>query len=178
MADDLSRHMWVFAHGSLMFSPGFEPEAVVPARVWGYERRFGQPSVRNWGSIGYPAPTCSLTRGDSCDGLALALPLDQTASTFRTILAREASPGVAVAAETTFGDVQAHTWPMDSTWNHMGANELADAALVNIANGGGPSGDAWMYVSGVESTLTQHGLTDRLVTDYHHVLQTRLSTSD
>ena len=31
---------WVFAYGSLMWSPGFEYESVLPAIIYGYHRRF------------------------------------------------------------------------------------------------------------------------------------------
>lgn len=174
MSADLSRHTWVFAHGSLMFSAGFEPAVVLPARVWGWERRFGQPSVRNWGQVGYPSPTCSLTRGEGCDGLVLALPHSDAASVYRTILEREATPPITVKAETEHGALSADAWPMGSAWNDLGPDELADAAVVNISSGGGPSGNAWEYVSGVARALADHGLNDVLVSEYHAVLRSRL----
>lgn len=153
-----------------MFSPGFASDVVLPARIWGFERRFGQPSIRNWGVIGAPAPTCSLTRGEFCDGLLFSLPETGAASVLEAILVREALPPINVTAQTEFGDVPAYTWPMSPDWNDLPIAELARAGARNIAEGGGPSGNAWDYVDGVLQVLNEHHLVDTLVADYHREL--------
>lgn len=166
--------MWVFAHGSLMFSPGFEAARTLVATADGWERRFGQPSIRNWGTPDHPAPTCSLTRGTGCDGVLIGVDRADGEDTIDLLSTREASPPITIDVTTAVGDVRAHTWPMQSTCGTWSPMELTAAALVNIQEGGGPSGDAWDYVSGVRGALGSHGVSDPLVDDYHAELVSRL----
>lgn len=166
MTDDLSSASWVFAHGSLMFDSGFETETVLPGRAWGWERRFGQPSVRNWGTKATPAPTCSLSRGSHCDGLLLGLPTARAGSILASLVQREANQPITVTVSSAFGDVSAFTWLMSDAWASLGVDELARHAMANVSAGGGPRGDAWRYASGVSGALASHGHQDRLVTRY------------
>ncbi len=174
---DLSKVSWVFAHGSLMFDSGFEPAAIMPGRVWGWERRFGQPSVRNWGTSEAPAPTSSLSRGSHCDGLLLGIPHGDGGSVLRRIVAREANEPVSVTVSTELGDAEAFTWLMSDAWASLSVEELACHGVVNVAAGGGPRGDAWQYVSGVREALSAHGLDDGLVTWYADTLGPRVAAS-
>lgn len=170
----ISRLTWIFGHGSLMFDPGFEYQIVLPGRAHGWERRFGQPSVRNWGRPGSPAPTCSLERGSHCHGIVFGVRPGQRASVMRRLIDREASEPITVTVSISGGDVSAHTWVMGSTWNGSTIDELVVAALHNIAAGGGPSGDALQYVDGVADALERHALHDPLVTSYRDALSLRI----
>ncbi len=173
MTADLSHTYWVFAHGSLMFDPGFEPRQTLVGRVWGWERRFGQPSVRNWGTAETPAPTCSLSPGGHCDGLLLGLP--NGGSVLRTIVAREANEPATVTVSTEHGDVEASTWLMSDGWADLAVAALVDRGIANVGGGGGPSGSAWDYVTGVEAALTRHGLSDALVSGYARALRSAVA---
>lgn len=166
MTDDLSRLSWVFAHGSLMFDSDFDATTVLPGRAWGWERRFGQPSVRNWGTDSAPAPTSSLSRGTFCDGLLLGLPSGQSGSIIASLVRREANDPATITVSTEFGDTSAFTWLMSDAWASLGVDELTRRGAANVRAGGGPRGDAWRYVSGVHDTLSAHGLQDELVTRY------------
>lgn len=156
----------MFAHGSLMFDADFQAREVLPARVWGWERRFGQPSVRNWGTETAPAPTCSLSRGSHCDGLLLGLPEGRAGSVLASLVRREADDPVTVTASSAFGDIPAFTWLMSDAWASVGIDELAALGAANVRAGGGPRGNAWRYASGVRETLAAHGLRDEMVTQY------------
>lgn len=171
---DLAGLTWFFAHGSLMFSPGFTPEITMRARAVGWERRFGQPSVRNWGRPGTPAPTCSLAPGEGCAGLALGVRGSVASDVMRSLVAREALDPMTVTVELDEGDATAFTWKMGSAWNDASTEELVGAAVTNIDAGGGPSGDAWDYVEGVARSLARHGIDDAGVTRYHRALAHRL----
>lgn len=171
---DLARLTWIFGHGSLMFDPGFECEVTVPGRAHGWERRFGQPSVRNWGRPGSPAPTCSLTKGSHCDGLVFGVGPGRRASVMRRLIDREASEPVTVTVSISGGEVSAHTWVMGSEWNRSTIGELVSSAVHNISSGGGPSGDAWGYVTGVADALESHALDDPLVSVYRDALSRRI----
>lgn len=166
LSDDLSRLSWVFAHGSLMFDADFDPAIVLPGRGWGWERRFGQPSVRNWGTETAPAPTCSLSPGSHCDGLLLGLPQGRAGSILASLVRREANDPTTITVSTESGDVTAFTWLMSDAWASLAIDDLARRGVANVRAGGGPRGDAWNYVSGVQAALTAHGLEDRLVSRY------------
>jgi cation transport protein ChaC len=172
MTGDLSKLSWVFAHGSLMFDADFDAAAVIPGRTWGWERRFGQPSVRNWGTKVAPAPTCSLSRGSHCDGLLLGLPEGRSGSILASLVQREANDPVTVTVSTEFGDVPAFTWLMSDAWAALAVDELAARGAANVRAGGGPRGDAWRYASGVRGALSSQGLDDPLVSEYVEALQT------
>lgn len=174
--DDFSRLTWIFGHGSLMFDPGFEREITLPARAYGWERRFGQPSVRNWGRPGSPAPTCSLAPGFHCDGIVFGIGPGRRASVMRTLIDREAGEPITVTVSIAGGDVHAHTWMMGSEWNNSTIDDLVSAAVLNIGTGGGPSGDAWDYVRGVAGALEGHALDDPLVTAYRDALSRRIGS--
>ena len=154
-----------------MFDAGFEPAHVLSGRAWGWERRFGQPSVRNWGTTEAPAPTSSLSRGSHCDGLLLGLPVGRSGSILTSLVKREANEPISLPVSTEFGDVSAFTWLMSDTWAQLGVEQLAVHGVENIRAGGGPSGNAWRYASGVRDTLYDHGLHDGLVSRYVDALQ-------
>ncbi len=178
MTQDLSKLSWVFAHGSLMFDADFDAAAVLPGRAWGWERRFGQPSVRNWGTKATPAPTCSLSRGSHCDGLLLGLPRGRAGSILTSLVRREANEPVTVTVSSEFGDVSAFTWLMSDAWASLGVEELSGHGAANVVAGGGPRGDAWRYASGVHQALSAHGLRDDLVTGYVERLESEVGMRD
>lgn len=168
---------WVFGHGSLMFAPGFHHVARLPARVTGWERRYGQPSVRNWGVRSAPAPTASLVRGSSVAGVVFAVPPGSESETIEMLMAREAQTPIEVEVAVEDETMMALTWPMQSTWATLTIDELTDAAVRNIRSGGGPSGDALDYLEGVAGVLGEMGGMDPLTADYRTSLRRRLDDS-
>jgi cation transport protein ChaC len=153
MLDDGGRLSWIFGHGSLMFRPQFPYVRRDPASVEGWERRYGQPSVRNWGTPGAPAPTSSLVPGGSVAGIAFGVAPDHRRQVLDTVSRREAQDPIEVTLEVGGTRVSGLTWPMTSVWAHLTADELAVAALDNVASGGGPSGHALDYLNGVAHVL-------------------------
>lgn len=142
---------WFFAHGSLMFDRPVRPDRTAWATVDGWERRFGHPSVRRWGSVEAPAPTCCLVPGGSVTGVLLAFEDGSTAlEAFRS---REASEPIEVRATLGHERIIASTWPMSSVWADRDPTALAESALRNRMAGGGPAGDAVDYLAGVVRAL-------------------------
>lgn len=64
---------WVFAYGSLIWKPGFEPAERRIARLDGFTRRFGLTSEYYRGTPEFPGLVLGLDRApeQSCTGLAL-----------------------------------------------------------------------------------------------------------
>ncbi len=166
MSFDLSHLRWVFGHGSVMFRPGFAHAARVKATVPGWERRFGQPSIRNWGSPGAPAPTCSLVPGEEVVGVAFGVEPQDLPTVLGALLEREAQDPIEVRMDVDGVAFDAFTWPMSSAWAHLDPEQLAQAALENVSAGGGPAGHAIDYLRGVAGALDQIGAVDRLTGAY------------
>ncbi len=153
---------WVFTHGSLMIEPPFPVVRSEPAVVEGWRRSFGHPSVRNWGNTDAPAPTSALVSGGSVSGIAHLVADD----VIRQVVAREASDPLEVTPRIGHGRVPAQTWLMSDHWAHLPASRLAEAALRNVAAGGGPLGNALDYLDLVHRALALHGISDEPVDRY------------
>lgn len=147
-----------------MFSPGFAARVAVPGRVAGWERRFGHPSVRNWGVPDAPAPTSCLVPGEMVDGVVYGVDGEWAGTVERGLVIREAAEPIEVEVVVDGGVVPALTWPMGTAWADLGPEALAEKAARNVAAGGGPSGDALEYLVGVARALD--GRHDPVVSRY------------
>ena len=72
--------VWVFAYGSLMWTPGFEHLEVRPALLRGYHRAFCIYSRHAWGTDERPGLVVGLLPGGSCRGRALRVAADRKAA--------------------------------------------------------------------------------------------------
>ena len=72
-ATNQQSEFWVFAYGSLIWKPGFEPAESRIARLDGFTRRFGLTSEYYRGTPEFPGLVLGLdwAPGQSCTGLAL-----------------------------------------------------------------------------------------------------------
>ena len=70
---------WFFAYGSLMWRPGFEPDAFEPARLDGWQRALCITSTHYRGTAQNPGLVLGLAPGASCTGRALAVTKERAA---------------------------------------------------------------------------------------------------
>jgi len=87
MTDDL----WIFAYGSLMWNPGFEPVEKVLARANGFQRGFYMRSVHYRGTEDVPGLVLALDvcDGASCEGMALRVDMSERARVLAYLRERE-----------------------------------------------------------------------------------------
>ena len=64
---------------------------------------------------------------------------------------------------------------MSDTWADRSVEELVEAAVTNVLAGGGPHGHAFDYSHGIQAALSNHGLHDGFLADYHVSLSSALS---
>lgn len=86
---DLGGCDWVFAYGSLIWDPGFEPVESRPARVDGWHRAFCIASVKWRGTPEAPGVVLGLDAGGHCDGVALRIAAHERERVLAGILERE-----------------------------------------------------------------------------------------
>ena len=85
------RDIWVFAYGSLLWDPGFEPEETVRARLAGFRRSFCMWSFHYRGTEEAPGLVLALDEeeGASCEGLALRPRAEEAEAVLALVRARE-----------------------------------------------------------------------------------------
>lgn len=87
--------LWIFAYGSLIWSPDFSPAEARRARLPGYARRFCLRSTEYRGTPEAPGLVLGLVPDDgACEGVALRVPDEARRSVLRAVRRREMSSGV------------------------------------------------------------------------------------
>jgi len=83
--------LWVFAYGSLLWDPGFQPVQAMQATLAGWRRQFCMTSVRYRGTEDAPGLVLALNDdpGANCAGLALRIAAEQAAAVLSGLRARE-----------------------------------------------------------------------------------------
>ncbi|MFT8246926.1 gamma-glutamylcyclotransferase [Roseomonas sp. BN140053] len=85
--------LYVFAYGSLIWKPGFLPDAVLPALLRGFHRRFCVRSTRYRGTPEQPGLVLGLDRGGACRGAVLRVAGERAAAVLDYLRERELSGG-------------------------------------------------------------------------------------
>jgi glutathione-specific gamma-glutamylcyclotransferase len=164
MDDDL----WIFAYGSLIWDPCFDPVERVPARLTGWHRSFCMHSVRYRGTEAAPGLVLALDEreGANCDGIAFRIPSDRARTVLADLRERELGPTSAYAeriVDIGLSDgrsVQAVSFVIDRTHRqYSGVLSLEDQARIIAAREGarGPNRD---YLWNTADHLAELGLAD------------------
>ena len=92
---ELSREdLWVFGYGSLMWRPGFECIAQVPARLIGEHRALCVYSFDHRGTPEKPGLVLGLDRGGACRGIAFRVAAAKRDHTIEYLRSREQTTNV------------------------------------------------------------------------------------
>ncbi|MBV1887381.1 MAG: gamma-glutamylcyclotransferase [Parvibaculaceae bacterium] len=65
--------LWVFGYGSLMWDPRLPVIETIPARLYGWHRRFSMVKTTSFGSLARPGLAAGLHPGGEATGLALRI---------------------------------------------------------------------------------------------------------
>lgn len=83
------RDLWVFAYGSLIWKPEFEPAGQCRATAHGWHRAFCL-RIRRWrGTAEFPGLMMALDRGGCCQGVAYRLPAGNHSAQLHRLVRRE-----------------------------------------------------------------------------------------
>lgn len=126
---------WLYAYGSLLWRPQFEPAEIRPARLWGFHRALRMRSRVNRGSPECPGLVFALLPGGSCVGQVHRAGSQEALAELDRLWEREMPNGVYtprwLRCHTPDGPVQALAFTLDPDHpSHTG--RLDDAAHLEI----------------------------------------------
>lgn len=157
--------VWLFAYGSLIWNPLFDPVARVPALLAHWQRRFCMLLLAGRGSPQRPGRMLSLDAGGQCAGVALQLHERALEHELLLVWTREMVYGSyrPIWAPVDLADgrkVHALVFVADPARPQYAQASDAQAIAPLIARAHGPLGRNIDYVLQLDATLQQHGITD------------------
>lgn len=170
--------LWVFAAGSLIWDPRFEPSETRTATLRGYRRAFSFWTIRARGSFARPGLGLALEPGGECVGVAFRVPEDGREEILDALWRREMSGGVYVPTwaetETEAGTIHSLGFAANPDHqNYAGVLPREMSARI-IATGEGTRGTCHEYLSLLVEALDRHGLEDRDTVALHEEVQRAL----
>ena len=156
--------VWIFAYGSLMWSPEMRFEEALPARIHGYHRSFCLYSPEYRGTREKPGLVLGLDRGGSCRGIAYRLAAATLADEIDLIWTREMTGFVyhmtAVGMVTERGPVTGYAFTVRRDSRDYAGRLPHDVAARIIATSRGDRGTGRDYLANTVRHLEQLGIRD------------------
>jgi glutathione-specific gamma-glutamylcyclotransferase len=159
--------LWVFAYGSLLWKPAFDPADSQPATVRGWHRSFCFRVARFRGTRDRPGLMMALDRGGQCHGMVLRIQDDSARHVLDGLFRRELviKPWVNaprwLTAQTPSGPVRALGFVVNRASPHY-AGRLAPAEAAGmIATAAGHWGSCAEYLRETVAHLEALGIHDR-----------------
>jgi cation transport protein ChaC len=161
------RPLWLFAYGSLIWKPVFEPAETRGAPAGGWHRAFCMDMQRWRGSADNPGLMMAVIRGGTCRGVAYRLPEASRRELIFQMIFRETSYTEDwntirwLDVETDAGRVRALAfWALANGSPHIARYPHPEAAK-RIAHACGHIGSNAAYLYNTVSKLAEFGIRDR-----------------
>src|SRR5580658_6692540 len=159
-----TKPVWVFAYGSLMWSPEIRFAERLPARVHGWHRSFCLYSPEYRGTREKPGLVLGLDRGGSCRGIAYRLAEATLAAEIDLIWTREMTGFVyhmtALKIATERGPVQGYGFTVRRDSRDYAGRLAHDVAARIIAASKGDRGTGRDYLANTVRHLEELGIAD------------------
>jgi cation transport protein ChaC len=156
--------VWVFAYGSLMWSPEMRFEETLPARIHGYHRSFCLYSPEYRGTRDKPGLVLGLDRGGSCRGIAYRLAQATLAAEIDLLWTREMTGFVyhltPLRVATGRGPVDGYAFTVRRDSRDYAGRLSHDVAARIIATSRGDRGTGRDYLANTVRHLEQLGIGD------------------
>ncbi|WP_116131470.1 gamma-glutamylcyclotransferase [Tropicimonas sp. IMCC34043] len=164
---DISKPLWVFGYGSLIWHPGFEVAERAVARLIGFRRAFCMTSIHYRGTVDAPGLVLALdaAEGAHCDGVAFRVAPEGAALALQGLREREliSAAYLEERVEVALCDgrrVMALTYVMDRAHaQYCGDTTLEQQAQI-IARARGGRGPNAEYLFNTAAHLAELGLAD------------------
>jgi cation transport protein ChaC len=174
--DHAKEDLWVFGYGSLIWRPGFDFTARIPARLNGAHRALCVYSFVHRGTPERPGLVLGLDHGGTCRGIAYRVPAAARAETLAYLRGREQVTKVyrecvrPVTLDEGGARVRAVCYVVDRSHPQYAGRLTLDEQLHLVRQGHGASGANPDYVVATVSALEHLGFRDRDL----HLLAERL----
>jgi len=162
----MTKTLWVFGYGSLIWDPGFQPTEQIPATLAGWTRRFCLCSLRYRGTKEDPGLVLALDADPTsfCTGVALAVPKDEEKKVLKDLRARElfnpAYREITMTLSLQDGrDVDAMTYVVNRSHEQYCDFDLETQARI-IATAKGERGPNHEYLINTADRLRDLGIAD------------------
>jgi cation transport protein ChaC len=156
--------VWIFAYGSLMWSPEMRFEEALPARVHGYHRSFCLYSPEYRGTREKPGLVLGLDRGGSCRGIAYRLQAATLADEIDLLWVREMTGFVynltPVKLLTGRGKLAGYAFTVRRDSPDYAGRLSHDAAARIVATSRGDRGTGRDYLANTVRHLERLGISD------------------
>ena len=161
---DMTRDLWVFGYGSLIWNPAFDHEEARPALLRGWHRRFCLKLLLGRGTPECPGLMLALDRGGACKGVALRIQADKIREELHILWLREMYGGAYdarwVSVQAGGEQFRAITFVINRAHpRYLGALSPQCAAAM-IASGCGVLGTCREYLENTVTHLAALGLED------------------
>ncbi|RVH23361.1 gamma-glutamylcyclotransferase [Sinorhizobium meliloti] len=159
--------IWVFAYGSLIWNPEFEPAARRRATAYGWHRSFSLKIERWRATSDQPGLMMALERGGRCDGIVLRLSEVRRRQDLRALVAREikyhevADMVRWVRVQTPEGTKNALTFWASTKRSGLTKPLSSEITATLIANACGQGGSCAEYLHNAIVDLEAEGIRDR-----------------
>ncbi|MDA0785126.1 MAG: gamma-glutamylcyclotransferase [Proteobacteria bacterium] len=171
--------LWVFAAGSLIWDPRFDPAETRTATLSDHRRAFSFWTIRARGSFERPGLGLALEPGGTCAGLVFRVPEAGREDILDALWRREMSGGVYVPtwteAETDAGTVWALGFVANREHQNYAGQLPVEMSARIIATALGTRGTCHEYLSLLVEALEHHGLEDCDTRDLHARVQQELA---
>ena len=162
---DITKDVWLFGYGSLIWTPANNYSERCPMVVSGYHRKFCLETHMGRGSKDAPGLMLGLDVGGSCRGMGYRLSPDEAFRELEIIWKREMVTSSYVprwlSASTGGEKVKAIGFVVNrKTDRYVGSIEDAEAAQY-ISQGSGFLGTCLEYLNNTASHLKQNGMPDK-----------------
>ncbi|SFA82434.1 cation transport protein ChaC [Rhizobium sp. NFR07] len=157
----------VFAYGSLIWNPEFEPAARMRATAYGWHRSFSLKIERWRATSEQPGLMMALERGGRCDGVLLQLSGKRRRQDLRALVAREikyhevADMVRWVRVQTAEGPKRALTFWASTRRSGLTAPLSTEITATLIAKACGEGGSCAQYLRNTIVDLEAEGIRDR-----------------
>ena len=170
--------LWVFAAGSLIWDPRFEPDDTRVAILQAYRRAFSFWTIRARGSFERPGLGLALEPGGTCAGVVFRVPEAGRDEILDALWRREMSGGVYVPtwakADTDAGEVWALGFVANRDHQNYAGQLPVEMSARIIATALGTRGTCHEYLSLLVEALEHHGIEDQETVDLHQRVQQEL----
>ena len=159
--------VWVFGYGSLMWNPDIKLAEKRTGTVKGYHRRLCLKSIVYRGTADNPGLVFGLDKGNSCQGIAYRIAVENINSEMQKIWEREMFAGTYIPTwvnvKTKHGNVPAVTFVINHDHEHYIPALKMEAIAERVVRAEGTCGTCHEYVNNTVKSLYNNGLRDPLL---------------